>query len=68
MGADWCPPCKALAPLLEKLAAETTNVVFIAVDVDKCPEVASQLKVSGIPDTRIFKNRIEMAKVVGCDI
>ena len=68
MGADWCPPCKALGPLLEKLAAETTNVVFIAVDVDKCPEVASKLKVSGIPDTRIFKNQIEMAKVVGCDI
>jgi thioredoxin 1 len=68
MGADWCPPCRTLAPLLEKLAAERTDVVLISVDVDKCGEVASKLKVSGIPDTRIFKNRVEVAKVVGCDI
>ena len=68
MGAYWCPPCRALAPLLEKLAAERTDVVFISVDVDKCGEVASKLKVRGSPDTRIFKNRVEVAKVVGCDI
>ena len=38
-GANWCPPCVALAPQLELLAAEyagNPNVVFASVDVDQC--------------------------------
>ena len=38
-GAEWCPPCRNLAPLLETLATEYASnekVVFASVDVDKC--------------------------------
>ena len=62
MGAEWCPPCKALAPELDKLAKSHTNIVFVSIDVDEfCP----MTDVSGIPDTRFIKNGNELTKIVG---
>ena len=49
--ADWCGPCKALAPLLEKVSAEYADkgVVLVKVDVDKEQFIASQFQVQSIP-------------------
>lgn len=48
--ADWCGPCKMLAPKLEKVAAELGGKVKLQkIDVDESPEVAKSLQIQGIP-------------------
>lgn len=47
--ADWCPPCRAIAPELDILEAKYTDVEFVKVDADTNPELTSELKILGIP-------------------
>lgn len=47
--ADWCPPCRAIAPELDALEAKYTDVEFVKVDADTNPELTSELKILGIP-------------------
>jgi thioredoxin len=48
--ADWCGPCRMLAPTLDKLAAEFSGKArIVKVNVDKEPELATQYRVSSIP-------------------
>ena len=48
--ATWCGPCKNFKPTFEKMAEKYNGKVeFIAVDVDRCPEVANKFEVSAIP-------------------
>jgi putative thioredoxin len=60
--ADWCGPCKALAPVLER-EAETREgqVVLAKLDVDANPNIANHYGISGIPAVKAFRN----GKVVG---
>jgi thioredoxin 1 len=54
--ADWCPPCRRLAPVIAQLADEYAGRAVVAkVDVDALPELAQQYQVSSIPDIRIFR-------------
>jgi thioredoxin 1 len=53
--ADWCGPCKAMAPILQQVAAENAGKVkVIKVDVDKNPAAAQQFKVQGVPTLILF--------------
>jgi putative thioredoxin len=64
--ADWCGPCKALAPVLEReVAAREGQVVLAKVDVDGNPEVASHYSVSSIPAVKAFKDGKVVAEFVG---
>jgi len=55
--ADWCGPCKALAPVLEREAeARSGSVVLANVDVDANPQLAAHYGVSGIPAVKAFRN------------
>jgi thioredoxin 1 len=54
--ADWCGPCKALAPVLEELARETPNAKIVKVNVDHSPELAARYGINAIPSLLIFKN------------
>lgn len=54
--ADWCGPCKALAPTLDELSLQNNDKVkIIKVNVDNSPEVAQQFDVRGIPALFFFK-------------
>lgn len=53
-GADWCKPCKALAPILETVAEEGYKVVEM--DADECPDLTMKYKVKGLPTVIVFKN------------
>ena len=53
--APWCGPCKTLGPILEKLTREGNGKIkLVKVDIDKSPEVASQLRVQSIPAVFAF--------------
>jgi len=52
--AEWCGPCRMVAPVLQKHNQENTNLQVQFVDVDKAPEVAKQHKVKGIPVLHIY--------------
>lgn len=53
--ADWCGPCKAVAPLLKKVTAEA-NVELVEVDIEQHPELASQFGVRSIPMVVALRN------------
>ena len=64
-GAEWCPPCKKIAPILEKLANEQDKWTYVAIDVDNCEEYAQENEVGGIPEVRIIKDGQVLKKIVG---
>lgn len=62
--AEWCGPCKMIAPLLDELAIEKTSITIVKVDVDKNPEIAKKYGVRGIPTMALFINgEVEGTKV-----
>ena len=63
--APWCGPCKALAPVLEELAAEHSNVVIAKMNTDENPNTASQHGIMSIPTMMIFKNGELVDRLVG---
>jgi len=64
--AGWCAPCKALGPILERLAEEADGSWILAkVDVDANPRLAGALEVQGIPSVRAFKDGREVAQFTG---
>lgn len=64
--ATWCPPCKQLAPVLEKFAADMQGQVLIAkVDVDKLSGLAGKYGVQSIPHMVLFKDGAQAASRTG---
>lgn len=55
--ADWCGPCKMLAPILKDVKTELgENVKIIKIDVDKNQGLAAKYQVRGVPTMLLFKN------------
>ena len=55
--APWCPPCRAVAPILEKIASEYSGKLIVAkVDTDENPENAMKYDVQGIPTMLFIAN------------
>jgi len=64
--AMWCGPCRALAPVLERVAASYRRKAIVAkLDVDKSPETSSRYHVSSIPTLIVFQNGKAAEKSVG---
>lgn len=64
--ADWCGPCRMVAPVLEELSVEYEGSVTVAkVDVDSEGTLASRFGVTGIPTVIIFKDGVEAQRFVG---
>ena len=55
--ADWCGPCKMMAPIVEKIAEQSSeNVKICKINVDEASEIASKYGVMSIPTFIVFKN------------
>ncbi|HJP05236.1 MAG: thiol reductase thioredoxin [Chromatiales bacterium] len=64
--AEWCGPCKAIAPILEELEGEYQDRLQIAkLDVDANPKAPQQFGIRSIPTLILFKNGVVEAQQVG---
>ena len=64
--ADWCGPCKMIAPVLEELAEEHADTIQVAkVDVDANLDVARRFEVMSIPTLILFKEGQPQLRLVG---
>ena len=63
--AEWCGPCKVLAPVLEAAVAERDGVVLAKVDVDANQHLATEYGIRGIPAVKAFRNGQVVAEFTG---
>jgi len=64
--AEWCGPCRLMAPVLDQLAAESNGRYRIAkLNVDENPGIAAQFNIRSIPTMMIFKNGQFVDQIVG---
>lgn len=63
--ADWCMPCKMVAPTLEEISNEKSDIKVGKINVDSEPELAAAFSVSSIPMLAVMKNGKLANKMVG---
>lgn len=63
--ATWCGPCKMMAPVVEEVAKDYTDVKVCKVNVDEEPELSNAFKIVSIPTIVVIKNGEIIASVVG---
>lgn len=64
--AEWCGPCRQLAPVIEDLAKEYDGrVKFFAVDVDQAQDIAMQYGIASVPTVMLFKDGRVVSQMVG---
>jgi len=64
--ADWCGPCRMLAPTIKKIASEYSGKAIVAkLNVDKLKELSGKYKISSIPCVILFKDGNEVGRIVG---
>ena len=64
--AEWCGPCRMVAPVVEELAEEYEGrISFVKLDVDQNPKTASKYGIMSIPTLLLFKNGSPVSNIVG---
>lgn len=63
--ADWCGPCKMVAPILQEVADENTDIEVYKVNIDEEPGIAKDFAVRSIPTIISFKDGKEHKKTIG---
>lgn len=64
--ADWCGPCKMMAPVFSKMASQMASQVrFAKVDTEKAQDIAGRYNIRSIPTLIMFKNGQEVDRVAG---
>jgi thioredoxin 2 len=66
--ADWCGPCKMIAPLVDEIAQDNVGKLLVAkVDSDLAPGLSVRLGIRGIPTVILFNAGAEVTRIVGFD-
>jgi putative thioredoxin len=64
--ADWCPPCKQLNPVLERVIKSLKGTAFLAkIEIDDNMHLAGRYKLSGFPSVLLFQNGQEVERFAG---
>lgn len=63
--AEWCGPCKMIAPSLEEISEEMADIEVAKVNIDENPDLAAQFGVRSIPTLLLFKNGEPAAVQIG---
>ena len=63
--ADWCGPCRMLAPIYEQLDSEMEDVTFAKVNADENQELTAEAGVRGLPTIVAYKDGEEVNRIVG---
>ncbi|MBN1792803.1 thioredoxin [Candidatus Woesearchaeota archaeon] len=63
--ADWCGPCKIMAPAFEKVGKEVKNIEFFRVNVDDNQEAADAFGIRSIPTIIFLKDGQELDRIIG---
>ncbi len=63
--ADWCGPCKMLAPVLEDVSLQYPDIKFVKVNVDEKMDLAERFGIMSIPTVYLFKDGEVIAKTGG---
>lgn len=64
--AEWCGPCRAIAPMLDELAGETAGKLkIVKVNVDNNHQIAGDLGIRSIPTLLLFKDGVVQQQMVG---
>jgi thioredoxin 2 len=66
--ADWCQPCKVVAPVVDELAqAHLGKLLVVKVDADHAPKLSMDFSIRGIPTLILYRDGAEVGRVVGAD-
>ncbi|MBR2296849.1 MAG: thioredoxin [Clostridia bacterium] len=63
--ADWCGPCKMIAPIIEEIASERNDIIVAKVNVDTATNLAIEFGISVIPTLVVIKNGEIVSKTTG---
>ena len=63
--AEWCGPCKVIAPVLEEIASEQESITIAKLNVDHNPQAAAGNDVMSIPTLILFQDGVEKKRIVG---
>ena len=63
--AEWCGPCRLIAPVLEEIAKETDAITIAKLNIDENPNPPSQHDVMSIPTLILFQDGVEKKRIVG---
>nr|2MMN_A Chain A, Thioredoxin [Plasmodium falciparum 3D7]2MMO_A Chain A, Thioredoxin [Plasmodium falciparum 3D7] len=65
--AEWCGPCKRIAPFYEECSKTYTKMVFIKVDVDEVSEVTEKENITSMPTFKVYKNGSSVDTLLGAN-
>ena len=63
--ASWCGPCRALAPVMNEVKTQFSNVLFEDIDVDEASDIASKYNIRSVPTVVIERDGKELHRFAG---
>ena len=63
--AEWCGPCKMIAPILEEIAAKNEGITIVKLNVDENPALSAQYGITSIPTMNVFKGGEVVKSIIG---
>jgi thioredoxin 1 len=63
--AEWCGPCKMVAPILEEIAAENDGIVIAKLNVDENPQTAASYGITSIPTMNVYSGGQIVKTIIG---
>ena len=64
-GAEWCAPCKTLAPIMKTIADTNLDVSVLKIDIEEDYELSSEYQIRSVPTLLFKKNGVEISRSVG---